>query len=158
MRFSNRFSTYKFTILLKYITFELRCKGKHKCTFNLTYKPEHILESICRPPSNVLFAHLILNNQGLFNSDNFLSGRGVTRVNIFNKEARPLFVLPGKQLPSDVHWKNFISISFHIEWDMIVMTVFLPILNQMEFHSVQNRKENSVITIISHWMWKEMKI
>ena len=42
-----------------------------------------------------------------------------------------------------------ISISFHIEWDMIVVTVFLSImvtvfhwiLNQMEFHLVQNRKE-----------------
>ena len=41
-----------------------------------------------------------------------------------------------------VHWENYISISFHIEWDMIVVTVFHSILNQMEFHSVQNRKEN----------------
>ena len=29
-----------------------------------------------------------------------------------------------------------------IEWDMIVVTVFLSILNQMEFNLVQNRKEN----------------
>ena len=28
--------------------------------------------------------------------------------------------------PSD-HWENYISISFHIEWDMIVVTVFLLI-------------------------------
>ena len=28
------------------------------------------------------------------------------------------------------------------EWDTIVVTVFLLILNQMEFHLVQNRKEN----------------
>ena len=41
-----------------------------------------------------------------------------------------------------VRWQNYISISFHIEWDLIVVTVFLPILNQMEFHLVQNRKEN----------------
>ena len=29
-----------------------------------------------------------------------------------------------------------------IEWDMIIVTVFLSILNQIEFHLVQNRKEN----------------
>ena len=34
------------------------------------------------------------------------------------------------------------SISFDIEWDMIVETVFLSILNQIEFHLDQNRKEN----------------
>ena len=31
----------------------------------------------------------------------------------------------------DAHWKNYISISFQIEWDMIVMTIFLSFLNQM---------------------------
>ena len=41
-----------------------------------------------------------------------------------------------------VHWENFISISFHIEWNMIVVTVFLLVLSQMEFHFVQNRNEN----------------
>ena len=41
-----------------------------------------------------------------------------------------------------VHWENYISISFQIEWDMIMVTVFLSILNQMNFHLVQNRKEN----------------
>ena len=25
-----------------------------------------------------------------------------------------------------LHWENYISISFHIEWDMIVVTVFEP--------------------------------
>ena len=30
-----------------------------------------------------------------------------------------------------MHWENNISISFHIEWDMIVVIVFLSILNQM---------------------------
>ena len=38
--------------------------------------------------------------------------------------------------------KTRYSISFQIEWDMIVVLVFLSILNQMEFHLVQNRKEN----------------
>ena len=42
----------------------------------------------------------------------------------------------------NVHWENYISISFHIECDMIVMTVFLSILNQMELYLVQNWKEN----------------
>ena len=40
------------------------------------------------------------------------------------------------------HWENFFSISFQIEWDMFVVTVFLSILHQMEFHLVQNQKEN----------------
>ena len=39
-------------------------------------------------------------------------------------------------------WENLISISFQIEWDMIVVTVFLSILNQLDFHLVQNIKEN----------------
>ena len=38
------------------------------------------------------------------------------------------------------HWENYISIFFQIEWDMIVVTVFLSILNQMEFHLVQKLK------------------
>ena len=29
----------------------------------------------------------------------------------------------------------------HIEWDMVVVTVFLSILNRMKFHSDQNRKK-----------------
>ena len=41
-----------------------------------------------------------------------------------------------------LHWENYTSNSFHIEWDMIVVTAFLSILNQREFHLVQNRKEN----------------
>ena len=41
-----------------------------------------------------------------------------------------------------LHWENLISISFQIEWDIIVVTVFLSILNQMEIHLVQNCKEN----------------
>ena len=38
--------------------------------------------------------------------------------------------------------KLYVFISFQFEWHMIVVTVFLSILNQMEFHLVQNRKEN----------------
>ena len=38
--------------------------------------------------------------------------------------------------------ENYISNFFHVEWDMIVGTVFLLILNQMEIHLVQNRMEN----------------
>ena len=41
-----------------------------------------------------------------------------------------------------LHWENYVSISFNIEWDMIVVTVYLSILNQMELRLVQNRKEN----------------
>ena len=41
-----------------------------------------------------------------------------------------------------IHWENSYYISFQIEWDMIVVTVFLSILNQMEFYLVQNRKKN----------------
>ena len=41
-----------------------------------------------------------------------------------------------------LHCENYISISFHIEWDVIVVTVFLSILNQMEFQLFQNWKKN----------------
>ena len=41
-----------------------------------------------------------------------------------------------------LHREKYISISFHSEGDMIVVTVFLSILNQMEFYLVQNQKEN----------------
>ena len=41
-----------------------------------------------------------------------------------------------------LHWENYISISFHIEWGMIVVTVFFSILSQMEFQLVQYRKES----------------
>ena len=58
---------------------------------------------------------------------------------------------------ASVHWENYISISFHIEWDMIVVTVFLSLLNQTEFHMVQNQKK-TVSMIISYSMWKEMEI
>ena len=50
-----------------------------------------------------------------------------------------------------LHWEIYISISFQIEWDMIVVTVLLSILNQMEFHLVQNRKENYPIQFEMNW-------
>ena len=55
--------------------------------------------------------------------------------------------LAHRNAPSDyvmypIHWENYISISFHMEWDMIVVTVFLSILYQMKFHLAQNRKKN----------------
>ena len=37
-------------------------------------------------------------------------------------------------------WEN--KFSFQIEWNVIVVTVFLPILNQMEYHLIQNQEEN----------------
>ena len=40
-----------------------------------------------------------------------------------------------------LHSENYISIFFHIEWDIIVVTILLSILNQMEFHLIQNPKE-----------------
>ena len=43
---------------------------------------------------------------------------------------------------SSPHWENYIPIFFHIEWDMIMVTVFFSILNQMEIHLVQNRMAN----------------
>ena len=57
-----------------------------------------------------------------------------------------------------LHWENYISISFHIEWYMIVVTVFLSTLNQMELHFCSKSKGKTVTTIISHSMWKEMEM
>ena len=39
--------------------------------------------------------------------------------------------------------ENYIAFSFPIEWDMIVVTVFLPILSQMEFNLVQKLSPRS---------------
>ena len=48
----------------------------------------------------------------------------------------------GGDLPlvNAVDWRNYIS--FQMEWDVTVVTVFLSISNQMEFHLIQNWKEN----------------
>ena len=40
------------------------------------------------------------------------------------------------------HRGSYTSISFHVELNMIVVTVLLSIFNIMEFHLVQNWKEN----------------
>ena len=48
---------------------------------------------------------------------------------------------------SKIHWENYISFSFHIEWDMIVETVFLSILNQMELHLLQIERKIVITTI-----------
>ena len=54
--------------------------------------------------------------------------------------------------------ENFISISFQIEWDMIVMTVFLSIF-LTKWNSIWFKIERkTVATIISHSFWKEMEI
>ena len=56
------------------------------------------------------------------------------------------------------HLENSYSISFQIECDMIMVTVFLSILNQMEILLVQKIEKKTVTTIISNLMWKEMEI
>ena len=72
-----------------------------------------------------------------------------------------------------LHWENCIFISFQFEWDMIVVTVFLPIFNQMELHFVQNREEyfhqdhilfnlkgneNTVFSVYTSSFWKLLTI
>ena len=63
-------------------------------------------------------------------------------------------------------------ISIHIEWDMIVVTVFLLILNQMEFHLVENWKENchhdhipfnvkgngNIVFSVLNWVWMTYRV
>ena len=44
--------------------------------------------------------------------------------------------------------ENYTSNSFHIEWDMITVTVYLSILNQMEFHSCIISNRNQIVFII----------
>ena len=53
-------------------------------------------------------------------------------------------IIPSNSLQP--HWENFFSISFHIEWDKIVVTVFLLIF-----------ETKTVTTIVSHSIWKEME-
>ena len=45
-------------------------------------------------------------------------------------------------IKENAHSEKYISFSFQIEWNLIVVTVFLFIISQMEFHLVQNRKLN----------------
>ena len=51
-----------------------------------------------------------------------------------------LFITVGKIIC--FHWENCVSIYFHIEWDMIVVTVFLSIFNEIELYLAQNWKEH----------------
>ena len=53
--------------------------------------------------------------------------------------------------------KNYDSNSFQIAWNMIVETVFLSIMNQMEFHLVQKIERKTVPTIISRSILKKWK-
>ena len=50
------------------------------------------------------------------------------------------------------HADKLYFLFLQMEWDMIVVTVFLSILNQMEFHLVQKIERKTVSTIISHSM------
>ena len=43
-----------------------------------------------------------------------------------------------------IYTEKTISDSFQMEWDMIVVTVFLSILNQMELHLVQKIERKTV--------------
>ena len=57
-----------------------------------------------------------------------------------------------------LYWQNYILFSFHIEWDMIVVTVFLSIF-WIKLNSIWFKIERkTVTTIISHSVWKEMEI
>ena len=64
--------------------------------------------------------------------------------------------------PIQGHWENFISISFHSEWDMIVVTVFEPNGNSIWFKNCQHDhipftvKGNGNIVFSVHdasWYW-----
>ena len=73
-----------------------------------------------------------------------LAGAEVTK---FQKQRKTVAFIPSWTLRRDgdcraLSTEKTVSIFFHTEWDMIVMTVFLSILNQMEFHLVRNLKEN----------------
>ena len=57
------------------------------------------------------------------------------------------------------HWENYISIYFHIEWNMIVVTVFLSILSQMDFHLVQKLSPRScLIHCGSKWKYSFLSV
>ena len=62
---------------------------------------------------------------------------------VHTRDSKNIVITSFSQVPH-LHREIFtrVYISFQIEWDMIVMTVFLSILNQGEFNLVQNRKKN----------------
>ena len=47
----------------------------------------------------------------------------------YYKIIQHIYVYHDQPIYTTLHWENYISISFHIEWDMIMVTLFL--LNQM---------------------------
>ena len=51
---------------------------------------------------------------------------------------------PLVQYCREVHWENYISISFQIEWDLIVLTVFYSNLNQMEIHFLGSKSKRKL--------------
>ena len=57
-----------------------------------------------------------------------------------NDELHPIF--PMAYIAMNHYVICYISHSFHIEGDLIMVTVFLLILSQMEFHLFQNLKGN----------------
>ena len=58
---------------------------------------------------------------------------------------------------SVLQWENWYSISFQVEWDMILVTVFLSILWTKWISIWLKVEKKTVTTIISHSMWKEME-
>ena len=73
----------------------------------------------CHATSNISYQSIVV----------FIIGIGKYRIQFF--------------LPSlMIHKRKYFSVYFQIEWDMVVVTVFLSILNQMEFQLVQYQEEN----------------
>ena len=71
----------------------------------------------------------------------------------------------GLRIHFEVHWENYISISFHSEWDMIVVTLFEPNGNSSWFknchhdHIPFNVKGNRkiVFSVITDGKWLGFK-
>ena len=67
---------------------------------------------------------------------------GIFRVEIVGLGIVVLEVFRVESVSRTIHSENYISFYFKIERNMIVVTVFISILNQIDFHLVQNRTEN----------------
>jgi len=71
-----------------------------------------------------------------------------------SERSTPLSIVGGQL---DFELRNYVSISFHIERDMIVVRVFLSIF-WTKWYSIWFRIERTTVnTIIPHSMWKEME-
>ena len=57
-----------------------------------------------------------------------------------------------------VHWENYTSNSFQIEWDMIVVTVFLSILNTNKWNSLWFRKSKGKLSPRSYTIQFQRKL